>query len=717
MAEVYRHERVPALIGGWMLRQNTDGSLWLLTDKREVVRIENGKLSRVPGAAEVLPKYPSQFIHGTTLGIVSRDDAGSLWLTDMQTLKNELVLRGAAVMPTRETNIFTSFRGNGVDPLFKSYRDSEGNLWFGTRQDGLFRARKQVVTAFSTAEGLTDNNIYPVFDGGDGKLWVGATNAFFSFEKGRFTRIKSPPNMVATTIGKTPDGRLLVSSWADLYVLEGNRFVPFLNKSLTKQPAINAIHSDRDGALWIGGERGVVRFKDVATTFTTAEGLAGNDTKIVIDARNGGVWIGTYGGLSRFENGRLTSWTEAEGLPSRTIRALYEDSEGTLWIGSYDGGLARFKDGKFTHFNTSIGLYNDGAFKILEDERNWFWISSNRGIYRVSRDELNEFADGKRSTITSIAYGKSDGMLNIECNGGRSSAGTKTADGRLWFPTQDGLAMIDPKEIRINQKPPPVVIEDLKIDNQSLEVETLGAALMDNASAIQIEPAQQNFEIKYTALSFINSENIRFKYRLEGLDEDWIDAGTRRTAYYSYVPPGEYRFQIIAANSDGVWNTTGQTLKIDVLPPFYRTSWFAVLAAAVVAALVFIIYRTRVTRLQRGKQAQEELSRRLIELQEGERKRLAGDLHDGLSQNLVIIKSRAMLSLAEPENVEYAFEQISEIAEAAGESLAEVREIAGNLRPFQIDRLGLTKAIEALVRKANSAQLSVEAKLDNIDAL
>lgn len=208
------------------------------------------------------------------------------------------------------------------------------------------------------------------------------------------------------------------------------------------------------------------RFKDgVLESFTTADGLAGNDVKTIIEARAGGLWIGTYGGLTRIENRKFTSWRETEGLPSRTVRSLYEDADGTLWIGSYDGSLGRFKDGKFTRYNTKTGLPNDGAFQILEDDSRHFWVSSNRGIYRVSRDELNDFDDGKISRVNSIAYGKSDGMLNAECNGGRSPAGIRAGDGRLWFPTQDGVAVVDPQEIKSNSQPPPVVIESVKIDN------------------------------------------------------------------------------------------------------------------------------------------------------------------------------------------------------------------------------------------------------------
>jgi ligand-binding sensor domain-containing protein len=355
-------------------------------------------------------------------------------------------------------------------------------------------------------------NVYPIYEDADGALLVGTTRGLFRFHNGRFAPVKSAENFYVQAIGKDPAGRIVVSDYSNLYVREENRFVPFLKGQipvLDVSDTVYAIHTDRENQLWIGG-KGLTRFSDgAATTFTTADGLAGNDVKVIIEARGGGLWIGTYGGLSLFKDGNFTSWTEQDGLPSRTIRALYQDADGALWIGSYDGGLARFMDRKFTRYNISVGLYNDGAFQILEDDSRNFWVSSNHGIYRVNKDQLNEFAEGKRKTISSTVYGKSDGMLNVECNGGRSPGGVKTRDGRLWFPTQDGVAMIDPREVKVNPQPPPVVIESVKIDNTVLGFD-------EEKSKIQIEASQQNFEITYTALSFINSENLRFKYKLEG---------------------------------------------------------------------------------------------------------------------------------------------------------------------------------------------------------
>jgi signal transduction histidine kinase/ligand-binding sensor domain-containing protein len=688
--------------------QEADGSVWLITADGQLARAENGRVTGVYDERNGLPKSSLYFMVGSRLGLVAKDADGSLWLVDLPSMRKELLLKNAAVLPPLDKA-----------EMYSTYTDGEGNLWFGTRRDGLFRARKQVVTAYSQADGITDKNVYPIYEDRAGTVWIGTTNGLFKRENETFTLIESTENFHVSAIGEDVSGRVLISNIGALYVRENNRFVPFEDGKISSIDFIYAIHADRENALWIGGEKGLTRYKDgVLTVFTTAGGLAGDDVKVIIEARAGGLWIGTYEGLTRFENGRLTSWREADGLPSRTIRALYEDRDGTLWIGSYDGGLARFRDGKFTRYDTKTGLPNDGAFQILEDDSRNFWISSNRGIYRVAKDELNEYADGKRQTVNSIAYGKSDGMLNAEANGGRSPAGTKTRDGRLWFPTQDGAAVIDPETVKANPKPPPVVIEAVKIDNNLIaecELRVADCGFDKEKSQIRIEPDQQSFEISYTALSFINSENLRFKYKLEGLDSDWVDAGTRRTAYFSHVPPGAYTFRVIAANSDNVWNEQGATLKIVVLPPFYRTWWFLLTCAALCSLIIFAIYRRRVFRLERARRLQEEFSRRLINANEAERRRVAGELHDSIGQSLAIIKNRVALS-AESVTDEKVRRQLELITAQTTQTIGEVREISYALRPYLLDNLGLTKAIDSLLDKiAETSKLTIESELDDVD--
>ena len=696
--------------------QEVNGNVWLITADGRVARAENGRVTAVFDERDGLPKSPLYFMTGLRLVLVAKDADGSLWLVDLPSMQKELLLKKAAVPLPLERGEISS-----------TYTDGEGNLWFGTGRDGLFRARKQIITAYSEEDGIADKNVYPIYQNRAGTIWIGTTGGLFKYENETFTLVKSAENFQVNAIAEDAAGRILIGNFGALYIQENNQFVPFEPENTPDVGYIYAIHADRENALWIGGNTGLRRFKDgVQESFTTADGLAGHDVKVIIEARAGGLWIGTYDGLTRFENGRLTSWREADGLPSRTVRSLYEDADGTLWIGSYDGGLARFKDGKFTHYNTKTGLPNDGAFQILEDDNRNFWISSNRGIYSVAKDELNEFADGRRQNVTAVAYGKSDGMLNAECNGGRSPAGTKTRDGRLWFPTQDGVAVIDPRNIKTNSQPPPVVIETIKIDNEWSEPPALagGSTVAENplanagGSDIIINPNQQSFEISYTALSFINSENLRFKYKLEGLDDDWIDAGTRRLAYFSHVPPGEFTFRVIAANSDGVWNEQGATLRIVVLPPFYRTWWFLILTVFVIVAVVYLLIRRRFNQLEKERLAQADFSRRLINAHETERRRVAGELHDSIGQSLAMIKNSAVFGGQTISSVADAKEHLAEISGASAQAISEVREIAYNLRPFMLDRLGLTKAIGSLLNRiADNSALKINSEIENIDGI
>ncbi len=690
-------------------QDKASGIVWLVSADGKLARAENGRITKIFDERDDLPKYSQYFVTGQQLGLTAKDADGALWLIELPSMRKEILFKKTPPALDRSE-------------ILAVHRDGESNLWFGSRRDGLFRARKQVVSAFSEADGISDKNIYPIYEDRAGTIWLGTTHGLFKRENGTFRLIEPTRKFFVDSIGEDADGRLLISSFGVLYSVENDRLTAFEPGKIRTEGAILAIHADRENALWIGGEQGLRSLKNgIVTNWTTADGLAGDDVKTIIEARSGGLWIGTYNGLTRFENGRLTSWREADGLPSCTIRALYEDADGTLWIGTYDGGLARFKNGKFTRYDAKNGLLNDGAFQILEDENRSFWISSNRGIYRVNKDELNDFADGKITRVNAVAYGKSDGMLNAECNGGHSPAGIRARDGRLWFPTQDGAAVIEPEAIKTNPKAPPVVIETVKIDNVLIaecELRTVNCGSEKEKSVINIAPDQQSFEISYTALSFINSENLRFKYKLEGLDSDWVDAANRRTAYFSHVPPGNYTFRVIAANSDNVWNEQGAAIEIVVRPAFYQTWWFLILGVTAIGLITLAFNRRRLNESRRRQFAQEEFSRRLINAHETERRRVAAELHDSIGQSLAMIKNSAVFGANTANNLSEAKEQLAEISGASAQAISEVREIAYNLRPYLVDRLGLTEAISELLEKVeDNSALEIDEKLDNVDDL
>ena len=675
--------------------QDRQGNIWFSSDEA-LVKTENGRVVKTYTMNHGLPGKYVRFVYGQLpLQVLTIGDDRSLWLTELDSMQSHPVAR----LP----------EGRLVPPPV-SYADREGNIWIGTVYNGLYRVRRQSITTYAKPQGLTSTEIYPICEDRAGTIWVG-TSGVFRHKDGLFIGY---PNDATGGIYSIFQDRAGVVWFNGRWRIEDGRFVRAISNDILPQSLgfVFSMYEDHEGSYWIGAESGVVRYQNGnSTRYTTKDGLAGDDTKVIIEDSAGGIWLGSYGGLTHYKDGRFTAWTERDGLPSNIVRALYQDNDGVLWIGTYDGGLARFKDGRFTRYTTKDGLFHNGAFQILEDSAGWYWMSCNRGIYRVRKQELNDFADGKIKAITSINYGKSDGMLNAECNGGGWPAGVRARDGKLWFPTMDGVAVIDPATVTTNAQPPPVVIEGIKIDNEEVAATTL-------ESAFRIRPGQENFEIQYTALSFINSENLRFKYKLEGLDDDWVEAGTRRTAYFSHVPPGDYTFRVIAANSDGVWNTEGKSMRIKVLPPFYRTLWFLALAGLVAVGTIFVSFRSRVRQIERRQVAQEAFARQLLESQEAERKRIAAELHDGLGQTLAIIKNRALLGGTTSSDLQSAREQFELIAAQSTQAIDEAKDISYNLRPYLLDRLGLSKALESMIRRVEDAsgiRFTTEiAKLDGL---
>ncbi len=680
-------------------------TLWASLKNYGLGKIENGRLVKIYTGSDGLPGILLRFVshRGRPQAFIT-DAGGKLWLMDLVSMQSDLV----TAHPPKGMENMTA--------VLAVHEDREGNFWFGTHLQGLYRLRRQVITTYSKPQGLTGDVIYPIYEDRAGAIWIGAQGeGLFRLKDGAIKQYRGGASAIDnhfSALYQDRAGRLWAGVWDRLMRMEEDRLVP-VSPEIAPPTLANywTIFEDREGSFWFGGNNGVVRYKDGASIIlTTKDGLAGDNTKVIVEDGAGNLWLGSYGGLTRYKNGRFTIWTEKDGLPSNNVRSLYPDSEGVLWIGTYDGGLGRFKDGKFTRYTTREGLFDNGVFQILEDGASWFWMSCNLGIYRVRKQELNDFAAGRLKTITSIAYGKSDGMLNVECNGGRWPAGAKGQDGKLWFPTMGGVAMIDPATVAANPQPPPVRIETIKVDNQVTSAEDL-------SSGIRIEPGQHSLEIEYTALSFINSAHLKFKYKLEELDDDWTDAGGRRTAYYPHLPPGAYNFHVIAANSDGVWNQEGARLRILVLPPFYRTWWFLTLLGLGLAGVVGLVFRSRVARIEQQRALQQAFSQQLIESQERERKRIAAELHDSLGQNLMVVKNRAMLSaLTLPD--EEAKARFNEISASVAQTLEEVRTIAYNLRPYHLDQLGLTTAIVATIQRVEaSCEIEFTHEVDDLDGL
>jgi signal transduction histidine kinase len=489
--------------------------------------------------------------------------------------------------------------------------------------------------------------------------------------------------------------------------LEDGRLYEEKSLSARIKGRIYGILRDHSGDLWFGGEQGVYRLQnDGVHHYKLQNILRDSAVEVMFVDREGTLWIGTRSGLLRYSNGTFAA---VEGLLGSYITALYEDGAGILWVGSYDDGLIRLAHGpngmQCTRYTTEQGLFNNSAYQILEDDLGYLWMSCDLGLYRVRKQELNDVAAGRLAQVTSTHFGPADG-LSGQCNSEAQPLAFKARDGRLWFATQDGIAVVDPSAIPISPKAPPVIIEGCLLDRQPVNCR----------SGVQMKPGQENLEINYTALSFIKSDQIRFRYQLEGLDRDWIETGTRRNAYYSHPPPGRYVFHVSAASSDGVWNLAGESLPVVVLPAFYQTWWFLAVVLAGAAGAIVSAWHYRVSQLKRAHATQQAFSRQLIASQEAERKRIAAELHDSLGQRLVIIKNLALISLNNGTSSGAGRLPMEGVSTEASQALSEVREISYNLRPYQLDHLGLTKAIDAIVNRASSATaIAFKAEIDEID--
>src|SRR5262245_30178192 len=534
----------------WMgFFHNLRGQLWMLKD-------------------EVMTRFTTRDgLPDTFVRSIFEDREGTIWFGTTD---------GLIRFKDGSFTTFTTKVGLSSNWIVSINQDREGTLWIGTEDNGVMRMTRKVITTISEKDGLKGRVFYPIIEDRSGSIWVGSRGVN-RIKDGKFTYypLNITPEYVRTrrtdagvsSLCADREGRLWVGHEYGLYRFQDEKFTD--DRQMTTRGWPYAIFQDSKGAFWFGFASRLSRYhNDEVKDFSPQDGLLGFVQPIYED-RRGRIWIGSYGGLAQYVDDHLVFLTEKDGLSSNRVRALYEDSDGVLWVGTYDGGLNRYKDGKFTSYTSKDGMFSNGVFAILEDQRGNFWMSSNQGIYRVSKKQLNDFADGKITKIDSVSYGLADGMLNTECNGARHPSAIKARDGRMWFPTFDGIAVVDPEAVTFNDVPPPVVIEHVMLDREELDVRL----------PIEVRPGKDNLEIHYAGLSFIKPEHMQFKYKLEGLDKDWVDAGNRRAAYFSHLAGGEYVFRVIAANSDGIWNEVGAKVTITVIPPFWRRPVFVALAS------------------------------------------------------------------------------------------------------------------------------------------
>ncbi len=574
--------------------------------------------------------------------------------------------------------------------------DRQGNLWIATSGDGLYRVRNidgpgpAPLEHFGKAEGLSSDAVLSFFEDLDGNLWIGTSNGLNCFRESKLrslTTLKRRTSVLATAVTVTQDGSVWVGTSAGLTRFEenGDRIVE--RETVLPEALVRSLSYDSDdNALWAGTSQGLVVLAadrsaaprplrvpnlvdplDIARQRAgpfwfadSARGVVRWDPERAADLvevgprssafaaladRTGRIWFGYDDGhVLRSSDQGVRVYSASDGLSGGPVRTLYEDRSGRIWAGT-DRGLGRFDGDRFTTFGRGHGLPADFVSEIIEDAAGVFWLGTGAGIARVDPHEFDQARGDGARPIAFTLYDASDGLRGMPAHAGNPGA-ARTRNGRLWFLTQSGIAIVDPGLTRQKRRAPLVHIEAIGADDRP----------MDLSATPQLPARTRNITIDYTAPDLSAPEKVRFKYRLDGLEDDWRDVGTRRQAFYNNLPPGDYRFRVVAANGDGVWNEAGAATAFTVLPAFYQTRSFRALGVCAVLLAGWGAHRMRLWQIARRLRAQ-------FELRVAERARIAQELHDTLIQDLAALGLQA----------EIADDQLPQEPDAAKQTLEELR--------------------------------------------
>ena len=691
-------------------------------------------------------------ISNDVIEAIYEDHAGNLWVATNAGGLNKF---------DRQSENFVRYRHKQNDPSSISYdnvetlyEDWSGNLWIGTWGGGINKLNLKTEKFVHYKNNPNDRNslghnyVRAIHEDEFGAVWVGSSGGGvvrINRPQSSFTHFTHKPGL-PNSLSNNDVRAICIDKFNNLWVgtyggglnrlllnqttllgfnsskgsaLAGKvRFKHYRNdpgnpKSLSDN-FIWSIYEDKAGILWIGTSKGINRFHPQNDTFESYRHEPGNPNSLshniirsVYEDRSGVLWIGTYGGLNKF-NRLSKNFTRYKHDPKNPnsignngIMAIYEDDAGILWLGTLGGGLNKFdrRKEKFTHYLESDGLPSAFVHAIQGDNNGYLWLSTNKGISKF---------DPRTENFRN--YDVRDGLQSNEFNTGASLRGRS---GELFFGGVNGLNVFHPANIRDNPYVPPIVLTTFNIFNKETKFDRSLSELQD----LKLSYKDQFFSFEFAALDFTNSSKNQYAFMMQGFDSDWIYSGSRRYASYTNLDPGEYVFKVKGSNNDGIWNEEGVALNIKITPPFWQTWWFRILGLLTIVAIFVVIIQWRVASLKKEKTEQERFSKRLIEMQEKERKRIASELHDSLGQNLLVMKNSVDQYInTHPEGNKLV--ELAELSSMASESINEVREISYNLHPHQIDRLGLTKAVESIITKiSKSTSIDFSSDIDEMNSL
>lgn len=623
-----RYARVQAMLDG------PDDALWIGTTAG-LVRLQNGRERRFtkgPGQANALAD--------DSVLSLAQGSNGSVWIgTD----------GGFSRWRDGEIESFLPKNGLSQSTVASMYEDREGSLWVGTKR-GLNQLVDRRTLPFTTSEGLPSDDTGPVFQDPRGIIWVGTSGAGLARFDGRGSSVLTKQDGLSSNsivaLAGDAKGTLWVGTDAGLDQIRGGRIARILPGS------IRSLYQSRDGNLWIGTSKGAARLRSGAI-----ERLKSPEAVVSFVESGAAILAAVQGvGIEAFDK-RTLHQLSRPNLPIRDADTLFRDPEGRVWVGGVGSGLHLLTDGGQVGFSMSDGLFDDEIYGIVGDHQDRLWLASSKGIFSVNRRELIDFAAGKTNRVASTPFSPLDGLQTVECRSGVEPAVWRMRDGRLSFSTIRGLLAIDPDQTQLKMDAPPVVIESVAIDGR----------IRNSNATRQLAPGDQNLEFRYTALSLRAPQRITFQYKLEGFDRAWVDAGTRRQAFYTNLRPGDYRFRVTACNADGTCNEAGTALAFVLPAHFYQRTWFYVVCGVLIAALAQLAYMYRIRHIERQ-----------FGVILAERSRIARELHDTLLQGFsgVTMEMQALSGRLPHE----AREALRDIIHDAADCLTQARQSVSDLR-------------------------------------
>ena len=594
--------------------------------------------------------------------------------------------------------------GHDLD-VRRFFEDREGNLWVGTNS-GLNRLRDNAFRMYGRSEGLPSDQPIVVHQDRKGEIWVGYHNSgLVEFrEKGYrvYTMRDGLPSDEIIGIREARNGDLLISTRAGLSRMHNGHFSNFvLPESQAHRQVYDALEDNR-GRVWLAAPGGVFRmtadgFQNVAPGGGPLENYAG----ILSEGQDGTIWAGTVGaGFWRIKDGDIRRFSTSNGLGGDQVRSLYQDPDGTLWIGTLNGGLSAYRDGAFVVYTAKNGLPSDNVSHIEDDRNGSLWLSTTHGISRVSKQQLRDFAAGRIKMLTPVNYGIGDGLRSALCAPGYpvSGGGTRSADGRLWFPTTNGLAMLDPAAVSDGLPAPEPLVHVLDVIVDGKNVGT--------GAETRINPGSEDIQFRYTGIHLGAPERVTYDYKLEGLDANWISAGSRRIINFNTLEKGNYRFVVRASVPEAP--SSEAAFSFIVLPHYYETAWFLWLCAASFLAAIYGLYLLRLRQIR---------SRFALVLEE--RARMAREIHDTLAQGFFGISSQLdalelkMTDDGDPSSRKQDLTRRLNLAQRmARHSLTEARRSVMELRASELTDSDLPSALKAAARHwAAGSSAAVEIKV------